>query len=352
MFGYLDVREFGAVGDGIHDDTPAIQKAIDAASEVHGTVKVPPGTYLVSQLKMRPGMEMNGNAEFSYRSSFGSVLKLIDSSDSDALIDMTDAYGAKVSSLCLVGCGPEHPKKTHGIMIEKPDYGKQEDTPCIDNCRIENFSGDGIHFSRIWCFSVRHSHMMKNGGHGLWIRGWDGFILDNWMSGNYGGGYCADLENASVTMTGNRIEWNHGGGIVIKQGSHYNITGNYIDRSGNSGALFVNSNTITFTGNIVYRSGKIEWKQDSQDGEKAQSAQIFLKNSRGIVATSNSLCCGRDDGGRGEYSPHYGIVVDGCKNSCISLNTLSNGALKELVSDGGNNQDCVIKDNPGTLFQE
>ena len=44
-----NVKEFGAVGDGLHDDTAAIQKAIDAG----GTVTVPGGTYLTGTLYLR-----------------------------------------------------------------------------------------------------------------------------------------------------------------------------------------------------------------------------------------------------------------------------------------------------------
>jgi hypothetical protein len=52
--GYLDLKEnFGAVGDGAHDDTAAFQKAFsDLADKVPGafyTLYVPPGTYRVTQ---------------------------------------------------------------------------------------------------------------------------------------------------------------------------------------------------------------------------------------------------------------------------------------------------------------
>lgn len=47
----LDVREFGARGDGRQDDTRAFQAAIDALPEEGGTVRVPAGNYLINPLR-------------------------------------------------------------------------------------------------------------------------------------------------------------------------------------------------------------------------------------------------------------------------------------------------------------
>ena len=43
----LNVRDYGAVGNGVHDDTAAIQAAINALPADGGTVLVPPGTYMI-----------------------------------------------------------------------------------------------------------------------------------------------------------------------------------------------------------------------------------------------------------------------------------------------------------------
>lgn len=60
--GVASVRTFGAVGDGIADDAPAIQRAIDSASAAGGgIVHLPQGLYLCeSSLQLRPTVSVLG----------------------------------------------------------------------------------------------------------------------------------------------------------------------------------------------------------------------------------------------------------------------------------------------------
>jgi hypothetical protein len=346
----LNVRDFGAKGDGKTDDTKAVQKALDSAAGVQGTVFVPEGLYLCGELRMSPGTGIYSFPVWSYRNGQGAVLRLNDSS-AKCLLNLTGAYGAMVNGICLQGgrLGDERP--IHGIMIDKPDYGSQEDTPRIDGCKVQQFTGDGIRLERIWCFSVRHSHSSHNGGCGLRVRGWDGFILDNWLSGNGMAGYGAYDESASNTLTANRIEWNRHGGILIHGGSTYNITGNYIDRSGRSGIAILprgdgHSAVITATGNVIYRSGKPDW---GKEGEYDSSHARF-ENVRGLVFSGNAMTAGRDDGNRGEWSPDYSIVIRQLASSIIKDNAMHKGSLKGLLVDRGEHgEGVVVKDNVGSL---
>lgn len=343
-----DVRQFGAKGDGVTEDTAAIQAAMDAAAKTQGTVMIPSGVFLSQELRVPPGIGVHGLPAWSYRDGQGTILRL-KAGSSTCLLNLTGAFGAFLFGLCLHG--GDIPGGIHGILVDKPDYGKQEDTPRIDTCRTEHFSGDGIRLERIWCFCVRHSHSFVNQGCGLRVRGWDGFILDNWFSGNGEAGYASYDENASNTITGNRIEWNKGGGIVIKGGNHYNITGNYIDRSGRCGLSILprgaqHSHTLAITGNVIYRSGKPDWGY----GDTYDNAHVRFEYAKGLVFTGNAMNSGRDDGGQGSYSPDYGLVVRQLEYSVIKDNVFFNGMLKQLLLDlGEHGQDVIIKDNVGSL---
>ena len=53
-------------------------------------------------------------------------------------------------------------------------------------------------------------------------------------------GFAARDENASVTFTANRVEWNGQENILITGGDGYQITGNFLDRAGTSGLALRN----------------------------------------------------------------------------------------------------------------
>jgi len=345
----IDARDMGAVGDGRTDDTAALQKAIDTAAERQGTVFLPAGTYLCSTLKMRPQTGLYGHPNFTYRANGGAVLKLHDAK-AKCLLDLTGAIGATIEGICLDG--DRLGEGIDGVLVEKPDYGKEEDAWRIERCRISRFSGHGVNLGRIWCFSIRHCMICFNKGNGIRVRGWDGFVLDNWLSGNGSAGYGAYDENSSLTMTGNRIEWNATAGIEIDGGSHYNITGNYLDRSGGPGIKLVprgqtTCKVISITGNVIYRSGAPNWGKP----EEGDNSHLRFDGVEGLVCTGNTMNAGRDDGGKGEWSPRYGIVCHKLADSIVKDNVLWQGALEALVRDLGEHGDnAIIRDNVGRLF--
>lgn len=54
----VNVKDYGAVGDGRHIDTPAINKAIDDASKEGDTVVIPAGTYMCYSIHLKSGITL------------------------------------------------------------------------------------------------------------------------------------------------------------------------------------------------------------------------------------------------------------------------------------------------------
>ena len=347
----LDARDFNAVGDGKTDNTAAIQKALDKAAEAKGSVYIPEGVFLCSTLKMPPFVGLCGNPTWGFTDYAGPILRLGDAS-AKCLLDVTVARGFRISGLCLDGAALG--KNVHGIMVDKSDYGKHEHCLCLERCRIGNFSGDGVHLSRIWVFSIRHCMICFNGANGLRYRGWDGFVMDNWFTLNGEAGIGAYEENSSVTFTANRIEWNRRHGLILRGGGSYIINGNYFDRtSGPAIALVPRGKlpckTITVTGNIIYRSGA---PQGGPFADKYQSAQLRFEDVEGLSCVGNTIQAGRDDGGKGEMTPDYALVLRALRNSVVANNVMHRGAMKELIADlGGHGEGFILKDNPGSLHE-
>lgn len=358
----ISIKTLGAKGDGATDDTTAIQRALDLAAETCGTVEVPPGVYSTGRLRMHKHTGMVGYPTYAWRGIQGSVLRLADPA-ADCLIDASLSEGVRLDGVCLDGASMG--SDIHGVLLNNADGNSTEDSTLIERCKIANFTGDGVRMVQVWCFRIRGNMISNNGGHGLAVQGCDGFILDNWLSMNAGAGYATlmDRGNSAITITGNRIEWNRSGGIVIRNGSHYNITGNYIDRC-SPGLVFIRTpehpqaqpGVSAITGNIFYRSGlRIGVPEDS-----LEDSQVLLRGLRGVTFTGNTVVGGGNDAnphssGHGptrNWGPSYGLVLENLHNSVVTSNVLDRAATKSLVQDLGNHgEGFVLKDNPGELFR-
>ncbi len=339
----FNVLDFGAKGDGQTPDSEAIQKALDAAGTVGGTVYFPAGRYLCHDLKVHPHTTVLAEPQWGYRGDAGAML-LLDSDEADCLLNITGAFGAHLRGLFLQG-RREAKKAIHGVFLNNQEkYSPKEDAVVIDDCKIERFSGHGVQLLRIWLFIIRHSIMQGNRGCGVQITGWDGFVTDNQLSGNGSHGFACDSVGATVMFTANRVEWNNGYGLYLCAGDAWNVTGNCFDRNWGAGICAMKMRTTTITGNVFRRCGK-----DSHllaEGER--SCQVRLEECSGLTFVSNVCAAGRDDGGKGDYTPQFGFILRKLSYTVISSNTLFRGFTKEMTTDQGEHgPDYVFANNVG-----
>ena len=344
----FNVKDFGAKGDGKTPDSTSIQKALDAAGKVQGTAYFPAGNYRCHDLKVSPYTTVLAEPQWAYGPDAGAVLT-IDSENADCVLNISEAYGCHIRGIFLRG-NRKTQKIQHGIFQNHPtEFTKHENSPVIDEVSIHHFSGHGVYLLRIWLFIIRHSIFKSNGGHGVCIHGWDGFVTDNQFSDNGKSGFASESAGSTVMFTANRVEWNHEYGLYLSGGDTWNVTGNCFDRNWGAAVSANKISNSTFTGNIFRRNGRDASKiLEGLD----ESCQMLIQSCRGISVTGNTGAVGRDDGARGEYTPNYVFRMENNACSVITANAFSRGYLKDMILDkGGNRTDLLVNNNVGSVFE-
>ncbi len=125
----MSVKDFGAVGDGVADDTAEIQAAIDALSS-GGTVVFPRGSYLISaEIVVGSGVTLDFERATLTTTNDITMLRF------GSAAAGTDAYshGGIRGDLSIVGAGTGS-TSNHGFVIRNYSYGDFGGTVKISNC--------------------------------------------------------------------------------------------------------------------------------------------------------------------------------------------------------------------------
>lgn len=154
----VNVKWFGAVGDGLTDDSVVIQNAIDSLT-TGGVVFFPAGTYLISTgltytqtgtTEVNPGITLigegrrtstikyTGTTGFAF-SATGATGMAIASTGRFGLIE-----GIKVTQLGFIGTGRTSGNADSGIYVQGYNHF------ILDDCLISDFAQDGIFLDRLY----------------------------------------------------------------------------------------------------------------------------------------------------------------------------------------------------------
>lgn len=330
----VNVKDFGAKGDGQSDDTMAIRSAMAALPSKGGVVFFPHGHYLSNTIYPRNQMTFLGYAAFGYQEPGGTIISPFDPNQ-PRLIDLNGRVAVHLRGLTLHGrdIGAE----ICGVYASRGQGGEQNIV--IDGCRIEHFSGSGLAMgeSHVWC--LRHSIFMCNGLDGVdAAHSFDGWINDCMFVANKRHGLSL---NNSVTLSASRIEHNGQAGIMVNRyyGQHLQITGNLFCSEFGPAIEILEGNvrSISATGNTFRNSGR------STSNDPDRDCHVRFEGVQGLVFTGNALhvlWCN---------NPSHGMVLRKLKDSVVANNTLFKGAMKELIRDHGDHQNTIIENNPGSL---
>lgn len=356
----FNVRDFGAKGDGASSDSVAVQKALDAAAACGGTVYFPVGTYRVHDLKVASGVTLTAHPKWIWQKDPGGAVLSLDKPDARCVLDITATYGVRIDGLFIDGgfggLGHEpvpnarkhywewDSKPVHGILLDNRKRREKEDCPVIENVKVQRFSGDGLHMTGIWCFTLRHAQFAFNRGNGVTMHGCDGYILDCQFSGNGGDGFAA--YGSTCGFTACRSEQNGRYGLGVYNADSWNVTGCSFDRNGFAAIAFDTVRTSTVTGNLLRRAGGGGGKGPEADHV---AVQALLRNCSGVTFTCNTGLVGADDDGKGQTTPDFALLVKDLDCCVVKDNVFWRGYLKDLLLDqGGHVGGTVLRDNLGS----
>lgn len=153
-----DVRNFGAVGDGVADDTSAIQAAINSGA---GVVYLPAGTYkTTAAIILRSGLELRGDGD--------AVTIIKATSSTQNALQGVALIRVKFTNFQLQG--PNNGSPTNGISITK---GAAFNVPYIDvkELTVTGFGNDGISIEQIIVSSFDRVTVQSVGRYGFNIYG-------------------------------------------------------------------------------------------------------------------------------------------------------------------------------------
>ena len=135
--GFVSVKDapYNAKGNGVDDDTVAIQAAINAAEKVY----LPPGTYRVRSLRLRDMTQLSGAGSGSILQQTGDLAVLLAESSSPT----TSVGKITLQKLQLRGEVASKPFNEHVHLVRA--HGVSE--LLITDCVFRGFRGDGLYLS-------------------------------------------------------------------------------------------------------------------------------------------------------------------------------------------------------------
>lgn len=308
--GGFSPQQYGAVGDGVTDDTSAIQGAVDAASAAGGgVVALSSGTFLVSApivlpsavrligagsaattIKLADGSDCNVIESVDYATlsgtsawlvtsegvpfSFGAEHLRIDGNKSNNTAgDGIRWYGKRFRLIDVV----VHDCAGNGIRTECADVIGQAEVDDMPESRIDQVwarsnDGHGVHFLGTHDSRIGSVFSLFNGGHGLYFNstpGYSGFCDVEFIH-NYGNGGDGVRADAACSFGQIITEGNTGHGLYLL-GSGANHMVGYLWCFNNGGAAVPSvkidaAQVIVGMARLTLNNGGVGWQQNGVYG--------------------------------------------------------------------------------------
>lgn len=267
----INVRDKGAKGDGVHDDTSAFQSAIDALPSSGGTVTVPPGNYIIDAMR---AINLRSNMLLQLAPT-ATLTAIPNNSPRSHVIKVWNASNVRITGGRIVGERGAHSgaggEWGYGLNIQASNHVH------VSNMHISECWGDGIWIGAIGPdgnatpsrdVTIDNVVSTHNRRQGLSIGPVDGVVITNsTFSGSDGTKPMAGIDiepqaqgfARNITIDHCTIGGNQGTGMEI----HYNVSGVTVKNctvDGNQGygiMTAANPSDLTITNNVITGNGLV-----------------------------------------------------------------------------------------------
>lgn len=320
----LNVKWFGAKGDGVTDDTLSIQRAIDTGFSVF----IPPGKYNVKELKgFSSGQIIQG---ISKAESWGgkntqniTLLNGIGSADNYVIKNNVWEDGILPTAITVKNLSIEGSGKTNGILVGN--------SSTIEGVKIQNCI-NGL--SKIKVSNVMNCQI--NGCTNGVMNATDSKITNNFIYYNEVG-INFDYSNDN-SIVNNKIEWN-GIGISLTKAVYNLISNNIIDRNTTYGIYTSNATNTTISGNQF---------------ERNLTNHLYLHGSLFNISTNSFFRKNSEDNQSGRNAPEIAIFTKSIENSSITNNLVDGKMFNKTGTDYTSGLNCFANTlngiNPDNIY--
>lgn len=297
-----------AQGDGVTDDQPAIQAAIDSAGPWQ-TVYFPPGIYMVSAPINIGGKQILGSG--TGFSTYGTTTIRAFSKASLSSVVYALKNSVQLSNLRVDG----NEAATDSVNLTDTSTANMSQVLATGSM----VTGSGFHFVRSEAASFSNLLSWKNGGNGFSIEGCNGTRFSQLRAISNGGDGIDDIPSSQVTSTGVTVpdsggayfseidlEENGGNGMLLKDVSTTtNIQNLWMESNGGNGILL---NNTTF---VEIHTARISGIGTTEPNGSEVNYVVRLTNG-----TKNTIIQGLTAGDSSGFSPYVAIQVDpGCQGN-------------------------------------
>lgn len=256
----VTVKSFGAVGDGINDDTSAIQDALNSLQSVGGTLFFPQGNYKITDtLKVYEGTTIQGagiggrsgdyQADPSDENAKPGTNIIQTTANKDGIANATPTvYNIQLFDFILTGTGSG---TGNGINFDWA-LGNQNSNGRLSHLSfkrlfITDFGANGMQLRTPILTTIEQVHSQRNGGNGFEViqNGYGNSFINTWATGNVIGYHISGV--MYNTFSGTAADYNNIG-YSIEECQSVTFSGIGAERQLTRAMNVISSNNINLFG--------------------------------------------------------------------------------------------------------